>query len=63
MNSNPITEFDLAMNEGIIPKNTHGTEWSKDYLYVYALATTALSPKLGQLIISSPEMKMVRQIL
>jgi hypothetical protein len=45
--SSPITEVDFAKNEVIIPKDKHGTEGSKEYSYAFALATTAMSPKLG----------------
>jgi hypothetical protein len=44
---NPITDVDFAKNEVIIPKNKRGTEGSKEYSSAYALATSALSPKLG----------------
>ena len=44
---NPITDVDFAKNEVIIPKNKRGTEGSKEYSSAYALATAALSPKLG----------------
>ena len=47
VDSNPISEFDFAKNQVIIPKNKQGSEGSKEYSYAYALATTALSPKLG----------------
>ena len=45
--SDPITEVDLAKNEVIVPKDKHGTEGSKEYSHAYALATIAISPKLG----------------
>jgi hypothetical protein len=45
--SAPITEVDFAKNEVIIPKDKRGAEGSKEYSYAYALATTAMSPKLG----------------
>jgi hypothetical protein len=47
VDSSPISEFDFAKNQVIIPKNKRGTEGSKEYSNAYALATTALSPKLG----------------
>ncbi len=47
VDSSPISEFDFAKNEVIIPKNKYGIEGSKEYLSAYALATAALSPKLG----------------
>ena len=47
VDSSPISEFDFARNEVIIPKNKHGIEGSKEYSSAYALATAALSPKLG----------------
>jgi len=47
LDSSPITEVDFAKNEVIIPKDKCGTEGLKDYSYAYALATTAMSPKLG----------------
>jgi hypothetical protein len=47
VDSSPISEFDFAKNQVIIPKNKQGTEGSKEYSNAYALATTALSPKLG----------------
>jgi hypothetical protein len=31
----------------IIPKDKRGTKGSTEYSYVYALVTTAMSPKLG----------------
>ena len=42
-----FVEFDFAKNEVIIPKNKRGIEGSKEYSSAYALATAALSPKLG----------------
>ena len=42
----PISEFDFAKNQVIIPKNKQGTDRLKEYSNAYALAT-ALSPKLG----------------
>ncbi|KAL3804514.1 hypothetical protein HJC23_002553 [Cyclotella cryptica] len=47
VDSSPITEFDFAKNEVIIPKNQCGIEGSKEYSSAYALATAALSPELG----------------
>jgi hypothetical protein len=47
VDSSPISEFDYAKNEVIIPKNKRGIEGSNEYSYAYALATAALSPKLG----------------
>ena len=47
VDTNPITDVDFPKNEVIIPKNKHGTEGSKEYSSAYALATTALIPKLG----------------
>ena len=44
VDSSPISEFDFAKNQVIIPKNKQGTEGSKEYSNAYALATTALSP-------------------
>ena len=41
------TEFDFARNYVIISKNKHGNEGSRECTYVYALATMALSSKLG----------------
>ena len=43
----PISEDILAKSLVVIPKNKHGVEGSKDYSTAYALATAALSPKLG----------------
>jgi hypothetical protein len=47
VDSSPITEVDFVKNEGIIPKDKRGTEVSREYSYAYALATTAMCPKLG----------------
>ena len=47
VDSSPITEVEFARNEVIIPKDKRGAEGSKEYSYAYALATSALSPKLG----------------
>ena len=47
VDSSPITEVEFAKNEVIIPKEKHGAKGSRKYFYVHALATTALSPKLG----------------
>ena len=47
VDSSPITEVEFAKNEVIIPKEKRCAEGSKEYSYAYALATTALSPKLG----------------
>ena len=47
VDANPITDVDFAKNKVIIPKNKRGIEGSKEYASVYALATAALSPKLG----------------
>jgi hypothetical protein len=47
VDSSPITEVEFAKNEVIIPKEKRSAEGSKEYSYAYALATTALSPKLG----------------
>ena len=59
VDSSPITEVEFAKNEVIIPKDKRGAEGSKEYSYAYALATTALSPKLGAMLSTlSPRMKM-----
>jgi hypothetical protein len=47
LDTNPITDVDFAKNKVIIPKSKRGTEGSKEYSSAYALATAALSPKLG----------------
>ena len=47
VDSSPISELDFAKNQVIIPKNKRGIEGSKEYSSAYALATAALSPKLG----------------
>ena len=39
VDSSPITEVEFAKNEVIIPKDKRGAEGSKEYSYVYALAT------------------------
>jgi Cu2+-containing amine oxidase len=46
VDSSPISEFDFAKNQVIIPKNKQWTKGSKES-NAYALAMTALSPKLG----------------
>jgi hypothetical protein len=47
VDSSHISEFDFAKNQVIIPKSKRGTEGLNEYSNAYALATTALSPKLG----------------
>ncbi len=47
VDSSHIRKFDFAKIQVIIPKNKQGTEGLKEYSNAYALAMTALSPKLG----------------
>jgi hypothetical protein len=61
--SNSINESDFMKNEVIIPKNKHGTEQSKENLYIMPLLQLLWAPILVQLSILSPEMKMLIHIL